>query len=178
MDLYLEDFKEMEDLEKEYYSSEFITPYTESYMWYKKAPHSIYVEKINGEIAGFINMFPVNREVFNSIKKGEFNDAALRFSDIISIDNVKNRDNMFLSCIVVNKKYRGIGIALKMLTSSIDIYRSVNSKIENIITDNVTKDGENFSIKIGLKKEVESNHNSQIYIGNYLEFVDNVNKIR
>ncbi|MEF9935208.1 MAG: GNAT family N-acetyltransferase [Clostridium sp.] len=172
--LTVEDFIEMENLEKRYYSEEFITPYSEAYLWYKHHPHSLYIERVDGKIVGFINMFPIKENVYSLIDRGVYNDSNLTHNDIIPLNEISKGDNMFLSCIVVNKDYRGLGITNRLLQGAANIYREYAQRIDYIITDNVTGDGERFSRRLGLLVHCISTHDSVIFKGKYKDFVKNI----
>ncbi len=175
------DFIIMEDLEKLYYDEDYITKAEESYRWYIHSSNSIVVIEHNGEIVGFMNMFPIKDEIFNKIKNGEYNDKFMTYKDVVLLDEREELiHNLFLSCIVIHEKYRG-GEALKILLQEYlriyEQYVSRGFKFNNVITDNVTENGVKFSKKIGLKPIIESDHGSTICMGRYEELLTTVKKL-
>ncbi|ASJ57401.1 hypothetical protein BP422_00005 [Brevibacillus formosus] len=60
--LHLEHFRQMEQLELQYYDAEFITPYQESYNWYLFRPDSVVAIEENERIIAFMNLLPVNKK--------------------------------------------------------------------------------------------------------------------
>lgn len=169
------DFKQMELLERKYYDEEFITPYHEAYNWYEKYSFSIIALEYKGEIAGFINLFPVTNQVFDQIISGTYNDRLLTADDIVDINGyIGDTISLFLSCVVIDESVRKLGALEMLLKSYIDFYRELEAKgihIGKIVTDNVTLSGENFSRKIGFSKLLDSDHGSKIYVGT-LELID------
>ena len=172
-----EHFEQMMDLEKQYYSEEYITPAEEAFRWYQHYPFTIVAAGNEKEIAGFVNLFPVTEEVFESLKAGKFNDHNLTFKDIVDFHvHSPQSINMFLSCIVVKEEYRKQGLPLRLLQAAILPYKEVLDRCQWIITDNVTKKGEAFSEKYGLSFHCHSNHGSKIYLGKFRDFVNAVLK--
>lgn len=169
-DLKYKHFVEMMLLEKQFYSENFITPAKEAYKWYIKYPFTTVAAEFNDKIIGFVNMFPVKEEVFESIKAGDFNDQNLTLTDIESLNS--KQLHMFLSCIVVDKKYRNLGLTKKLLQSAVEQYEDVQDRCNWIIIDNVTEEGVRFSEKYGFSFVCNSSHGSKIYMQPYKKFVD------
>lgn len=161
-------FDEMEELEKQYYDEEFITPSMESYAWYIKHPNSIQVVTYLGKVVGFMNMFPISKALFDAIKEGCYNDAYLKAEDIVSLEDYELEGYLFLSCIVVDKLFRRTQVLKMLIESYVNIYKPY--LVEAIITDNITESGAAFSERMGFKFFCKSDHNSKIYIGRWNEF--------
>lgn len=171
-ELHYQHFVEMMLLEKEYYSEEYIAPATEAYNWYKKYPFTTIAASNGNKIVGFINMFPVKHDVFESIKAGNFNDQNLTLNDIESLDS--NSLNMFLSCIVVQKEYRKLGLTKKLLQLATKQYEHISNKCNWIIIDNITEEGARFSEKYGFSFVRYSLHGSKIYMQPYHKFIERI----
>lgn len=165
-------FEEMMQLENQFYDDEYITPAMEAYLWYKEYPHTTIAAAENNKIIGFVNLFPVKKDIFEGIKAGTFNDQALSTNDIESLNSEELY--MFLSCIVVKNKYRKYGITKKLLQKAIIQYNEVEKHCKWIVIDTVTEDGARFSEKYGFSFVRESNHNSKIYIQTYYDFIQHV----
>lgn len=177
--LTLEDFKNMKILEEKYYDEEFITPYEEVYQWYKEYNYSIRIVEDKGQVVGFLNLFPIKREIFDLLKQGDFNDKYLEKNHIVNIDSNECEEiNLFLSCILIDGSYRKTN-ALKLL---LEEYARFYSELENrvkincVITDNVTESGARFSRRLGFIKVKDSNHSSEVYMTTFKEFKENVYK--
>ena len=75
-------FLEMEALELRFYGEEFITPPEEAWHWYTRHPHSAVAAEMNGRLAGFVNLFPVQPEVYQALREGRFNDHFMVLDDV------------------------------------------------------------------------------------------------
>jgi Acetyltransferase (GNAT) family len=171
----LDDFKEMQELERKFYVDDHITPYEEAYRWYKEYPYTVRALRDNEKIIGFVNMFPIKDHIFKAIQAGTFNDRDLVLEHIINIHGaLEDKVNMFLCCIVIDQDYRRTDALSMLLRENIQYYEHIQTQIQSIITDNVTDKGESFSKRLGFKKVTDSQFDSIIYMGNYAEFVKSV----
>lgn len=164
-------FLQMYQLEREYYSEEYITPYQEVYRWYRKFPYTTFAAAEADEIVGFINLFPIRNSLFEEIKNGRYNDRDLTVSDILNV-HAENETplNMFLSCLVVSKERRKQGMTELLLRTAVDYYQPYAERFGFIITDNVTQEGQRFSQRYGFQPLQASGHDSQLYIQTYASF--------
>ena len=169
--LTFEDFEKMHSLENKFYDEEFITPAKEACEWYVKYPYSVTVAKDEEEIAGFVNLFPVKKHIFELIKAGKVNDSEMTYEDIEDKDCGKEL-NMFLCCVVINEKYRHEGLTARLLYAASKQYEGC--RCGEIVTDNVTEDGYAFSEKYGFDFVCKSDHDSKIYIQKYSSFVEKI----
>ncbi|WP_055746064.1 hypothetical protein [Brevibacillus choshinensis] len=180
--LTIQDFIQMEQLEKKYYGEEHITPYAESYEWYVHRPHSILALEVDNRIIGFMNLFPVRQDIFEQIENGTYNDKYLTYREIIPVESEPVTFlNLFLSCVVIDDHFRKSHALLLLVSSYMDYYEALQRKgvkIEGIVGDAVTADGERFLNKIGLNRYCSSDHDSTIYRGTYEEFVKAVTKMK
>ena len=169
--LTFEDFEKMHSLEKKFYEEEFITPSEEAYEWYKKYPYTVTVAKDGDKIAGFVNLFPVKKHIFELIKAGKFNDSEMTAEDIEDKE-CKEMLNMFLCCAVIDEEYRRDGLTAKLLRAASKQYEGCICG--EIVADNVTEDGYAFSEKYGFDFVCNSDHDSKIYIQKYSSFVEKI----
>lgn len=157
------DFKAMYELEKCFYDEAFITPYEESEKWYKAHPHSICVLSHEDKLIGFMNLFPIEKNLYDLICSGQYNDALLTDKDILPLEAMKNGGYLFLSCVAIAPAYRKTD-ALKTLVRRY-VTRYQNVEVFGIVTDNVTAAGERFSQRMGFKCVGPTDHHSVIYEG-------------
>lgn len=172
--LTIDDFKVMMQLEKMYYNEEFIAPYNEAFKWYQTYPYTVMVVEDAGQIIGFMNLFPIKNAVVSKIKQGTFNDKYLTTNDIVNIylPNV-SCSSLFLSCVVIHENYRKSSALQLLLKTYATFYSEFEGmRFEDVITDNVTSEGESFSNKLRFKKVCETDHNSVIYEGSFSDFVE------
>ncbi len=163
-------FEEMEAMEKRYYDAKFITPAEEAWKWYQEYPQSTIVAKADGKIIGFINLFPIKPDVYLLLKAGRFNDSSLR---VEHLDDGKGElCYMFLSCLVVDREFRGLGVTSMLLNAAIKPY--LDFPCVSVITDNVTEEGVRFSENYGFSFICESEHRSKVYEQSWSNFVAHI----
>ena len=78
---------------------------------------------------------------------------------------------MFLSCVVVARPFRGSGLCRALLQEAVKPYLPYLPCCNRVITDNVTADGERFSRRYGFRCLGESEHASRLYIQPFADFV-------
>lgn len=165
------DFIEMSLLEQKFYSTDNITPADIAFDWYKKFPYTTIAAKDKNKIVGFINMFPISDYILKELRHGTFNDKFLTAEHIVDIhDPHINCFNMFLSCIVVEYEYRKSGLTKQLIQSAIEQYKIIEEKIDLIVIDNVTSEGNNFSQRYGFIAVCETSHNSLYHEQKYFNF--------
>lgn len=165
-------FYDMEALELQFYDAEFITPPEESRRWYEHHPHSTVAVEADGRLVGFVNLFPVQPEVYSALRAGRFNDHFMELEHVADISATPL--HMFLCCVVVDKAYHRCGITRRLLQAAVQPYATL--PCVGIITDNVTAAGCRFSERYGFTHIGASDHDSQIYEQDWADFVARVNK--
>lgn len=165
--LTIADFMEMEAMEKQYYNSDYIADYKNAFDWYEKFSFTSMAIFDEGKIIGFLDLFPVKEPIVDLLKKGMYNDKNLKTEDIVDIRKIKEGQfNLFLCCIVIDKAYRKSDASKLLLKTYMNFYQSFLTQgisFDEVITDNVTVEGERFSEKLGFKKLLKSDHGSVIY---------------
>lgn len=174
-ELVIEDFIYMEQMEKKYYSEEYITPYEEAYRWYLSNPNGGAVLEDDGVIIGFTDVLPVKQEVFDRMIKGTFNDKYLTTEDLVSMEKLRkgNSVNLILSCVLVEKECRKTDALRMLLNATMDYYRRFTEqgiRIDSIATSNVTEDGVRFSEKMGFERIGSSDHQTVLFRTSFWEF--------
>lgn len=165
-------FEQMEQLELLYYGPEYITPAEESYRWYQHYPYTVVAAEAAGKIVGFVNLFPVKEHIAQALKAGVFNDHDLTPEGVVDLAAVQQGPlHMFLSCILVKPEYRRHGLTLTLLRAAAAQYASVYHRCVEVITDNVTAEGERFSQRYGFRKLCLSHHNSVVFSQPWQHFV-------
>ena len=168
-------FNQMQVLEQRFYHSEHVTPAKQVYEWYRMYPYTTVAAAEEGQVVGFVNLFPVNDDVIERLQAGTFDDRELQVGDIVDIAASATAPlHMFLSCIVVEKEARSKDLARRLLRAAVLQYEGVSDRCDIIIADNVTKEGENFCRKYGLAPARKSAHHSWIYAGGYPQFQSRV----
>ena len=165
-------FEQMEALEAACYGREYIAPAEEAYAWYRAHPHSVVALLMGDQVLGFANVLPVRQELFAAIVAGEFNDAGMTTSDILSLDGIRQEPfELFLSCIVVTPAWRGKGLARQLLREALRPYLCGGLACEHVVVDNVTDAGVRLSESLGFRFVCESDHGTKIYRHDFEGFV-------
>lgn len=166
-------FEQMEQLELQYYGPEFITPAAEAWRWYERYPYTVQVAAEDDKVVGFVNLFPVKSHIYAMLKAGTFNDHYLTSDGVEDIyQETEAPLYMFLCCILVEPEYRGRGITRELLRAAVAQYEGVSHRCTEVITDNVTAEGEAFSRRFGFRKWQNSDHGSVIYLQTWEAFAD------
>lgn len=168
-------FEQMEAIEARCYGSEFIAPASEAWEWYRRHPASVAaaVDAASGAVAGFANLFAVEKPVFDALRAGVFNDAELTAGQILPFPRAGEPPlrTMFLSCIAVDERWRGRGLAHFLLREAARPYEAVVASDARIVTDNVTPAGARLSERLGFGFAGFSDHGSRIYERDFEGFV-------
>jgi len=167
----LSHFRQMEQLERDYYDDAYITSAEQAYAWYERYPYTTTAVEDQGNIVGFLNLFPVVDTVFEKIMAGDFNDKDLMLDAIVDINASETEPlHMFLSCIVVKEEYRALNTVRMLLKNAVNFYAPVAHRCDVILLDTVTPDGERFARKYGFTLMRQSRHGSWIYSQRYARF--------
>jgi len=164
----LKDFEMMENIEHSYFPNENITPAEEVLNWYKKNNLTcIGLKNSNNEIIAFVNILPLNKEVFYDIYEDKINEADVVYNQIEEYEDNKSY-YIYLSSISIDKRYRNNYIVIiNLLKGCINILNLLferNIKIEKVMADASTIHGEKICKKL-LKMDYIRNtsHESKIY---------------
>lgn len=165
-------FEQMAHLELQFYGEEFITPPQEAFKWYQRYPYTVVAAAADDKIVGFVNLFPVKKHIADALRAGVFNDHFLTLEGVEDIHAAANAPlHMFLSCVVVAPAYRAQGLTRALLQAAAAQYTHVAHRCTEVITDNVTPDGELFSQRYGFRALRRSDHGSVIYMQPWADFV-------
>lgn len=164
-------FEQMAQLEHRYYGEEFITPPQEAYRWYLRYPYTVVAAAEGDEVVGFVNLFPVKPAIYEALRAGRFNDHFLTLEGVADPEADPGSPlHMFLSCIVVAEAYRATGLARALLQAAVQQYAPVYHRCTEVLTDNVTAQGERFSRRYGFRFLCRSDHASAIYRQSWADF--------
>ena len=163
-------FYAMEALELQFYDAEFITPPEESLRWYRHHPHTTVAAEAGGRLVGFVNLFPVQPEVYTALREGRFNDHFMELEHVAPL--TAEPLHMFLCCVVVDKEYQRCGIARQLLRAAVQPY--TGRACLRVITDNVTNSGERLSQRLGFTHICHSDHDSEIYEQEWDAFLEHL----
>ncbi len=178
-DLTLEDYREMQGLEADYYTEDYITPAEEAARWAGHNPWAGVVLTCGNEIVGFLDVLPVGESVFNQIAAGTLNDREMTTEHFLSQEMLFQQGgeprHLFFSCAVVRRDYRGTDALKYLLKAYLDQLHTLLERgvvFQKVAGDCVTEEGERFSRKIGLSYQCESDHGTRIYTGTFSDFLE------
>lgn len=198
------DFDAMARLEASFYGEDLITPAEEAWRWYEAYPFTTFAARSEpgggggmgegdvprhrgepgkaageGGIVGFVNLFPVRREVFEATLAGAFNDADLVVGDVVDpfgSPGAPNCDSgavgapkaaapldMLLSCAAVAPEWQGTGLAYRLLAGAAAQYGSAARPIASVVIDTATFDGARFARRLGFAPVRPTDHGTQVW---------------
>ena len=165
----------MAALEAQYYGEDCITPPAEAYRWYKRYPGTTIAAAVGEQIVAFVNLFPVQKHIYDALRAGEFNDHTLTLEGLADPwDGSEEPLHMFLCCVLTEPAYRGLGLTRHLLSLAVEQYEPVQHRCRGIITDNVTPAGAEFSRRYGFEQVQLSGHDSCIFEQDYAAFAARV----
>ena len=179
--LVLNDYQQMAEMEARYYDKSHIAAPEEAFAWAKRFPWTeavLFDEEKGGQIAGFLDLFPISDSLYDKLATGAYNDADLKADDVLDLESATpGVYAMVLCCVVIEEEYRHTDALKLLLRHQIDVYEGYRKKgitFDRIITDNVTENGERLSQKLGFSKITDTLYDSVIYAGRYDEFTERV----
>ena len=120
------------------------------------------------------SLFPVLPEVYTALREGRFNDHFMELEHVAPL--TQQPLHMFLSCILVNRQFRKMGLTRQLLQAAVQPYASL--PCVGVVTDNVTADGCAFSERYGFTRLHPSDHDSWIYEQAWPDFMKQVGTTR
>ena len=179
----LSDFKEIEDIEKDYFPLRNITKAEEVMKWYEKNNLTcVGVRNSENKIIASATILPLNKTIFYDIYNDTMNEADIVESQIEKYDN-DNSYYLYLSSISVRKKYlNNYRLITKLLKGAKDLFELLNNrniKTEKVMADASTVHGEKICKKL-LKMDYvrDTSHDSRIYVVDGDKFINNVIKLK
>ena len=147
-----EDFKMMEDIEHSYFENDNIAPADECLKWYEKNDLTcVGVRNEYNEIIASVSILPLQKSIFMDIYENKMNEA-----DVLAEQIEEYQDNktyyIYLSSISIDEKYRNnyrvVTTLLKGCINLFDLLISRNIKIEKVMADASTINGEKICNKL------------------------------
>lgn len=172
------DFDEMAAMEALCYGEELITPAEEAWRWYETHPATTVAARSESgddeaapagreRIAGFVNLFGVRAETLRALRAGTFNDADLTTEDVAGPGEVVG---MLLSCIVVGERWRGRGLAYRLLHTAAAQYPKIAPDTP-IVIDTATPAGADLARKLGFTPLRPTDHGTAVWERDWGGFV-------
>lgn len=176
------DFKEIEDIEKDYFPERNISKAEEVMKWYEKNSLTcVGVRNSENKIVASVNILPINKQIFYDVYNDIMNEADIVESQIEKYEN-DNSYYLYLSSISVKKEYlNNYRLITKLLKGCIDLFELLNArniKILKVMADASTVHGEKLCKKL-LKMDYvrDTIHDSKIYEVDGDKFINTIKKL-
>ena len=180
---HINDFKEIEDIEKDYFPERNISKAEEVMKWYEKNNLTcVGVRNSENKIVASVTILPLNKTIYYDVYNDIMNEADIIESQIEKYQN-DNSYYLYLSSISVRKEYlNNYRLVSKLLKGCIDLFdllKCRNIKISNVMADASTIHGEKICKKL-LKMEYvrETSHNSKIYVIDGDKFIELMKRLK
>ena len=163
--LTLQDFEDMENIEKQYFSPINIMPAAESFELYLKDHNHICCLKQNNRIIGFAMALSLKEKSFNDLKTGKIDETDLGIDDIDLSDDAYSY--IYLSSIAIDKSFRNNLTLVKLFKrfrKHISGIISNGANVREVIADVITPEGKKLARRLlRMQPVLITTHNSTIY---------------
>lgn len=176
MELDYNDFIKMEEIDKQYFPEENISPAGEAYKWYLADENSCIVVKEEKDVVAYINMLSLKKNIYDKIKLNKMNESEIKVSDL-ELAKEKYYNYLYFSAIAVDKKYRSASALRKLLYVCKNHIRKLldkGVKFIEVMADCSTDEGAKITKHIlKLKPFIKTSHGSVIYFIDGQTFLKN-----
>jgi len=163
-----EDIAESNVIEKLVLPPDLIASTETTFEWFQYNPFTMIGAKdtITGKLVGFFNTLPITDDLFEDIKKGDFDDTKFNIEQIRQYD-IPGFYKLYLCSFCIHPAYN-TSTAFKVIYNGfVDFLLNLASEheifISDIIADGVTHKGSNLCESIGMSKIGRTRHNSSLY---------------
>lgn len=164
-----EDILETHNIETLVLPPELIAGSDMTRVWYDHNPLTLLGARdvSTGKLVGFIHTLPVNDKLFESIKRGDFDDTIFSTSDIMQY-SIPGIYKLYISSFCIHPRYQGnISVFRFIYNAFIDMLITLAKDheifISEIVADGATEKGQALCESIGMKKQARSIHNTDVY---------------
>ena len=122
-------------------------------------------DTVTGKIVANIDIAPITEECYEKLLSGHFIDKDITSDMVLSYD-MPCIYNLYFSSIVIDKRYRGTDLFLRMFNAVVEHFISLGERevyAKRMLADAVTEEGEKFCKLFGMHKVRESDHRSKLY---------------
>ena len=179
----LEDFKQMEMIEYNYFLKENVTSAKETWKWYQKNPDTcIAIKTQKDKVIGSCTILPLRNQILEDIVQERIDEAQITQAQIEEYEEGKQY-NWYLSAISIDPLYRNQISILKMLIKAgIELLQELQSKdiiIHKILAEACTIHGEKICTKL-LKMQLikETKEHTKFFMGNLNEMQEVLEKLK
>ena len=163
-------------LDKKYYPTQYWLSFEQCTGYFGKN-NQIYIMLLDeDEVIGYLNFSPIRDDKFIEISSGKCIDTTILPDDIEEY-NPGNFYSAYLSSIVIDEKYRHIGLGnqfLELLAAKIVALYHEKIYIKRIVADVLNEAGEKLAKNFGLLKTIKTKNGSTIY---QAELIPHINMV-
>lgn len=163
-----DDIVESNRIEKLVLPPDLIASAETTFEWFQHNPLTMIGAKdaATGKLIGFFNTLPINDDLFNKIKSGDFDDTNLSLEQIRQYD-IPGFYKLYLCSFCIHPAYNTTAAFKVIYTSFVDFLLNLATEreifISDIIADGVTLKGSSLCESIGMSKIKLTTHNSNLY---------------
>lgn len=173
-----EDLKKLEELENRYYGDDFVVGGDDAEEWNDLFPFQQVAAVMDGEIVGFLEMFPVHDSLVEGYLTGKLNEQDIEVCHMVDIYNEPPGTYTMLICTtLIEEAYRGQGILRKLFKNRFAFYEKFEEKgfvFDKTIADTVSVHGSKLVEKLGMQMKLETSFGTKIYMGSYSALKENL----
>jgi hypothetical protein len=134
-----EDFVDMENIDKQYFSDENIQGAGESFEIYLRDPNHIRVVRVGGRVVGYITALALNRDAYENVKSGRKSETEIAPEDLSGAMSY-----LYLGVVAIDKAHRDNRTTLKLYAAFRNQMReaiSNGAEILEVMTEPITPEG-------------------------------------
>ena len=139
--------------------------------WYAHNPLTLLgVRDIaSGRLIGFLQVLPINDALFETIKRGHFDDTKFSVDDIVLYDR-PGAYKLYIASFCIHPDYNSNLQFFKTMYNTffdmlVDLARERGVVVTEVVADGITEKGRLLCRGMGLKKQTASSHGSDVYYG-------------
>jgi hypothetical protein len=118
-----------------------------------------------GKVVGFICAYPITDDFYKTLVSGVFDDTNITPQDIMQYDQ-KGHYKLYISSLCVHPKYTrsaAFGVVYKSFVQIVEELARQDIFITEILADTATKKGSLLCRSLGMKKCIETDHDTILY---------------
>lgn len=166
-DISRKDIEEAIDLDKLSFSQTYWVDIDKCLKWFEANSYIYFMLRDKGskKIIAYINAMPVTDECYNDIRNGNIIGDDILPENIMS-DDMPCSCNVYFCSIVIHPQHRNTGALVFLVNAIINRIIKLGERqiyIKRMLADAVTSNGMKLCKLFGMKKVIETTHNSYLY---------------
>lgn len=166
-DITKQDIEDAIELDKFYFVEENWVDINKCLGWFSTNPFIYFMLKSKNtkETIAYINAMPVTDDFYNEIRKGDVIALSVDPENIMSYD-MPSSYSLYFCSIVIHPQHRNTGALVFLVNAIINRIIKLGERqiyIKRMLADAVTSNGMKLCKLFGMKKVIETTHNSYLY---------------